>query len=235
VPAPNSVYNIYFLRGFDRVRNEFFLCSDGVAVGYGARPFADGLDAIYYVAQKNYPAEFMEMVFPLRLRRYALHQDSGGPGRFRGGTGVVRELELLADEAVIAIRQDNILFPPAGVNGGHAGRPGSCIVNPGRSDERGLAPMSDGNVLRRGDVVRLATSGGGGWGHPFDRPLDRVRRDVLAGVVSVDAARTDYGVVVDAGGMLDVPASEALRAEPRGPVRMFHRNGYFGPLVEARR
>ena len=79
-PAPNSVYNIYFLRGVDRRAGEFFLCSDGVAVGYGARPFADGLDAIYYVAQKNYPAEFMEMVFPMRLRQYALHQDSGGPG-----------------------------------------------------------------------------------------------------------------------------------------------------------
>jgi N-methylhydantoinase B len=95
--------------------------------------------------------------------------------------------------------------------------------------------MSDGNVLRRGDVVRLATSGGGGWGHPFDRPLDRVRRDVLAGVVSVDAARTDYGAVLDAAGMLDLPASEALRGAQRGPVRMFHRNGYFGPLVETRR
>jgi N-methylhydantoinase B len=117
VPAPSSVHNIYFLRGVDRARHEPFLCSDGVAVGYGARPFADGLDAIYYVAQKNYPAEFMEMVFPLRLRRSALHQDSGGPGRFRGGTGVVREIELLADEAVVALRQDNILFPPAGVNG----------------------------------------------------------------------------------------------------------------------
>jgi N-methylhydantoinase B len=53
--APNSVYNIYFLRGFDMVRNEFFLCSDGVAVGYGARPFADGLDAIYYVAPEELP------------------------------------------------------------------------------------------------------------------------------------------------------------------------------------
>jgi len=95
--------------------------------------------------------------------------------------------------------------------------------------------MSDGNVLRRGDVVRLATSGGGGWGHPFDRPLDRVRRDVLAGVVSVDAARMDYGAVIAPDGTLDLPASEALRAEPRGPVRMFHRNDYFGPLVEARR
>ncbi|PYN17194.1 MAG: methylhydantoinase [Candidatus Rokuibacteriota bacterium] len=190
VPAPNSVYNIYFLRGFDRARNEFFLCSDGVAVGYGARPFADGLDAIYYVAQKNYPAEFMEMVFPLRLRRYALHQDSGGPGRYRGGAGVIREIELTADEAIVAIRQDNILFPPAGVNGGQAGRPGQCVVNPGRPDERGF--------------------------------------------VSVDAAREDYGVVVDASGMLDLAATEARRAGPRGPVRMFHRNGYFGPLVVPR-
>jgi N-methylhydantoinase B len=231
VPAPNSVYNIYFLRGFDRVRNEFFLCSDGVAVGYGARPFADGLDAIYYVAQKNYPAEFMEMVFPLRLRRYALHQDSGGPGRFRGGTGVVREIELTAEEAVVAIRQDNILFPPAGVNGGHAGRPGSCIVNPGRPDERRLAPMSDGNVLRKGDVMRLATSGGGGWGHPFDRPVERVRRDVLSGVVSLRAAREDYGVVVDGSGVVDEAATKALRSARRGTVRMFHRGDYFGPAV----
>jgi N-methylhydantoinase B len=232
VPAPNSVYNIYFLRGFDRARNEFFLCSDGVAVGYGARPFADGLDAIYYVAQKNYPAEFMEMVFPLRLRRYALHQDSGGPGRFRGGTGVIREIELTAEEAVVAIRQDNILFPPAGVNGGHAGRPGRCVVNPGRPDERVLAPMSDGNVLRRGDVLRLSTSGGGGWGHPFDRALDRVRRDVLGGVVSVGAAREDYGVVIDERGEIDAAATAALRARPRGAVRMFHRGKYFGPPVE---
>src|SRR5256714_7575771 len=128
VPAPNSVYNIYFLRGFDRARNEFFLCSDGVAVGYGARPFADGLDAIYYLGQKNYPAEFMEMVFPLRLHQYALHQDSGGPGYHRGGCGVVRELELLADEAVVAVRQDNVKFPAFGVNGGHAGRPGRPVA-----------------------------------------------------------------------------------------------------------
>jgi N-methylhydantoinase B len=235
VPAANSVYNIYFLRGFDRAANEFFLCSDGIAVGYGARPFADGLDAIYYVAQKNYPAEFMEMVFPMRLRRYALHQDSGGPGRFRGGCGVIREIELLADEAVIAIRQDNILFPPAGVNGGHAGRPGRCVVNPGRPDERTLAPMSDGNVLRRGDVVRLHTSGGGGWGDPLDRPAERVRRDVAGGFVSPASAREDYGVVLGARGLVDEEATDTLRASKRAPLRMFHRNGYFGPLVEPRR
>ena len=232
VPAANSVYNIYFLRGLDPVTGEFFLCSDGVAVGYGARPFADGLDAIYYVAQKNYPAEFLEMVFPMRLRQYALHRDSGGPGLWRGGCGVVREVELLADEAVVALRQDNVLFPPAGVNGGHAGRPGRAVVNPGRADERRLASMSDGNVLRRGDVLRLYTSGGGGWGNPLDRAPERVRRDVLGGFISLEAARADYGVVIDGEtGVVDIAASERRRAEMRGPVRMFHRDGYFGPFV----
>jgi N-methylhydantoinase B len=115
------------------------------------------------------------------------------------------------------------------VNGGHAGRPGRCVVNPGCPDERALAPMSDGNVLRRGDVLRLCTPGGGGWGHPFARPLARVRRDVLGGFVSIESAREDYGVVIDERGEIEAPASEALRAAPRGSVRMFHRNGYFGP------
>jgi N-methylhydantoinase B len=185
-----------------------------------------------YVAQKNYPAEFMEMVLPMRLRQYALHQDSGGPGLYRGGCGVVREIELLADEAVVAIRQDNILFPPAGVNGGHAGRPGRCLVNPGRADERALAPMSDGNVIKKGDVVRLYTSGGGGWGDPFRRPVERVRQDVLGGFVSGRAAAEDYGVIVDqATGVVDQHATAQRRAEPRDLLRMFHRDGYFGPSL----
>ena len=136
--------------------------------------------------------------------------------------------------AVVAIRQDNILFPPAGVAGGHAGRPGRCVVNPGRPDERVLAPMSDGNVLRRGDVMRLTTSGGGGWGNPLDRPPERVRKDVLGGFVSAESAREDYGVLLGAAGAVDPAATARLQASRRGPVRMFHRNGYFGPLVEAR-
>jgi N-methylhydantoinase B len=94
--------------------------------------------------------------------------------------------------------------------------------------------MSDGNVLRRGDVLRLATSGGGGWGHPFDRPLERVRRDVVGGVVSAESARRDYGVVIDADGTVDGAATKALRGASRGEVRMFHRARYFGPPVAPR-
>ena len=98
-----------------------------------------------------------------------------------------------------------------------------------------LAPMSDGNVMRRGDVVRLSTSGGGGWGDPLDRAAERVRRDVAGGFVSRESARDDYGVVLDAVGVVDATATAELRASRRGPVRMFHRNGYFGPPVETRR
>jgi N-methylhydantoinase B len=84
-------------------------------------------------------------------------------------------------------------------------------------------------------VVRLHTSGGGGWGDPLDRPAERVRRDVAGGFVSPASAREDYGVVLGARGLVDEEATDTLRASKRAPLRMFHRNGYFGPLVEPRR
>ena len=94
--------------------------------------------------------------------------------------------------------------------------------------------MSDGNVLRKGDVVRLSTSGGGGWGDPLDRPAERVARDVAGGFVSPDSAREDYGVILDTRGGVDASATVELRASKRVPVRMFHRGDYFGPLVSGR-
>ena len=93
--AAHSAYVIWYMRGRgdDGV---LFLMSDGIGVGYGARPFADGNDAVYLVAQENYPAEFLEAIYPVRLRRYAINPDSGGPGLWRGGCGIIREFELLA-------------------------------------------------------------------------------------------------------------------------------------------
>ena len=72
------------------------------------------------------------------------------------------------------MRIDSVEHPPWGVAGGHAAGTGRCIVNPGRPDERVLRPLSDGNIVKRGDIVRIETGGGGGWGHPFDREPERV-------------------------------------------------------------
>lgn len=221
-PAAHSAYVVIALRG--TAEGKRFLLSDGISVGYGARPFADGTDAVYFVAQENYPAEFMELNYPVRLRTYALNLDSGGPGRFRGGCGVVREFEVLADEAMLAVRIDSVVNPPWGVAGGMNGGSGRAVVNPGTARERTLAPLSDGTVLRRGDVFRIETGGGGGWGHPFDRPADQVAEDVRGGFVSEAAALHDYGVVLR-DGELDDAATAARRAN-RSPTGLFHRREY---------
>ncbi|MBV8915767.1 MAG: hydantoinase B/oxoprolinase family protein, partial [Acetobacteraceae bacterium] len=222
-PAAHSAYVIILLRG--TAGGKPFLMSDGVGVGYGARSYADGTDAVYFVAQENYPVEFLEQSYPVRLREYGINRDSGGPGRHRGGCGVVREYEVLADEARLAVRIDSVLNPPWGYAGGMGGGPGRAVVNPGTPGERVLAPLSDGNMLRRGDVLRLETGGGGGHGHPFDRAAERVAEDVADGFVSEAAARHLYGVVLRSGGV-DWAATEARRAARPGTGR-FHRGRYL--------
>jgi N-methylhydantoinase B len=216
-PAAHSAYVVIALRGMAGDRR--FLLSDGIGVGYGARPFADGTDAVYFVAQENYPAEFMELTYPVRLHAYGISRDSGGAGRWRGGCGVVREFEVLADTAMLAVRIDSVVNPPWGVAGGMNGGSGRATVN-----GTAIAPLSDGNMLKKGDVFRIETGGGGGWGHPFDRPAEDVLADVQGGFVSAEAAARDYGVVID-GTAIDLAATEACRAARPAPG-LFHRREY---------
>jgi N-methylhydantoinase B len=226
--AASSVYVIYMLRSLNRQSGDYTLCIEGLGVGFGARPFSDGPDAIYYVAQKNYPVEFAEMEFGVRIERYSIHRDSGGPGRYRGGCGIVRDVRIIADEGVLASRLENVRFPAWGVNGGHSGRPGRIVVNPGTPEERELKPLSDNNRLRQGDLLRVMTSGGGGWGHPFDRPATRVREDVLDGFVSCERALTDYSIVLDPQSLeVDEVETAKLRKDRRSETAMFHRGRYL--------
>jgi N-methylhydantoinase B len=222
--AAHSAYVIWYLRG-RKDDGELFLLSDGLAVGYGARPTSDGNDAVYLVAQENFPSEFLDSVFPVRVRSYAINPDTGGPGRWRGGCGLIREVEVLAPEAMVSMRIDTVENPPWGVAGGHAAGSGRCVVNPGRADERVLKPLSDGNIVFRGDVVRVETGGGGGWGHPFDREPERVLADVQTGFVSRAKAEEDYGVVLTRDIEIDAAATRKRRSD-RPAAKLFHRHGY---------
>jgi N-methylhydantoinase B len=229
--AASSVYVLYYLRSYDYKRGDYELCIEGLAVGFGARTFADGIDAVYYVAQKNYPVEFAEMEFGVRIEGYRMHIDSGGPGRYRGGCGIVRDVRVIGDEAVLGLRLDNVKYPPWGVNGGPGGRPGRVLVTPGAPEERELNPMSDRNQLKKGDLVRIMTAGGGGWGSPLQRPAQQVRLDVLDGFISRESAHADYGVVLSSELELDTPATQELRAklsqQQAAEVKMFHRGSYY--------
>lgn len=207
-PASHSAYVIIMFRG--TAGGKPFLLSDGVGVGYGARPSADGIDAVYFVAQENYPVEFLELGYPMRLLSYGINRDSGGAGRQRGGSGVVREYEFLGEDAILSMRIDSVDNPTWGVGGGGSGRAGRAVVNPGRADERVLRPLSDGNRLRHGDVLRLETGGGGGHGPPHERPAEQVVRDVQDGFTSMERAREAYGVAV-LDGRLDVAETALLR------------------------
>ncbi|MCZ7659791.1 MAG: hydantoinase B/oxoprolinase family protein [Xanthobacteraceae bacterium] len=229
VPAASSVYVLYYLRSWNKERTELDLCIEGLAVGFGARPHADGIDAVYYVAQKNYPIEFAEMEFGVRVEGYAMHADSGGPGFHRGGCGIVRDLRVVGDEAVIGLRMDNMRWPAWGVKGGMGGGAGRIVVNPGMADERELRPMSEGNKLKKGDLVRIMTPGGGGWGSPLERAAEQVRDDVLDGFISAESAARDYGVVLSSDLTdVDAAATDARRKElARMPRGLFHRHSYF--------
>ena len=231
VSAASPVYVLYYLRSYDRLRGGYELCIEGLGVGFGARVSSDGIDAVYFVAQKNYPVEFAEMEFGVRIEAYRIHQDSGGPGRYRGGAGVIRDVRVIGDEAVLGLRLDNVKHPAWGIKGGEAGRPGRAIVNPGQDDERILRPMSDQNKLKKGDLIRIMTAGGGGWGDAFKRPIESVRLDALDGFISRESALRDYGVALTDALTVDHEATNKLREDAPNRTALFDHGGDIGGQV----
>ena len=225
-PAASPIYVIYNLRTVDD-GGRYLYFSEGIGSGQGARPTGDGLNVIYFRDQRNYPIEFEEGEFPLRIERYAIRPDSGGPGLYRGGCGVVRDVRVLTD-CTLSTRMDNVRFPCFGLNEGLAGQPGRFVLNPGTKDEQEVPPAGENIQVRAGDLLRAETCGGGGWGHPFDRdPLDVVR-DVCEGFVTTESARRDFGVVVTGDLSYDSEKTEKYRTGSRPDIPHVHR----GPHAE---
>jgi N-methylhydantoinase B len=182
-----------------------------VAGGGGARANKDGASATT-VNQSNAkiaPIEIIESEFPTRVLRFELIRDSGGAGQFRGGLGVRREYLNLAD-ARFSIRSMKHVIPPHGMAGGHDGRPGDIWINPDTGGAKRLPTRYADYPLQAGDIFRLDTPGGGGYGDPLARPAERVDADLREGFVSSEAAERDYGVVLTAD-RSSVDAAATLR------------------------
>jgi N-methylhydantoinase B len=214
MPADQETIRYTGVYGTD-ANGEPYLMREVLGGGSGGRYYADGEDTIHVVPDsRNLPTEFTESRFPLRIERLGLAKDSGGPGRYRGGCGYEKDIRVLRDAHFMSIADRSILSC-WGVNGGKAGRPFSITVDPGGPDEHEVDALADAEPLTAGTVVRVRTTGGGGWGDPLERPVDEVLRDIAWRKVSVEGARRDYGVVIDAEGAADAAATEALRAEIR--------------------
>jgi N-methylhydantoinase B len=141
----------------------------------------------------NLPIEAMEIEFPVRIERYELIPDSGGAGRYRGGLGVLRDMRVLADNASVSLRSARQRFPAPGLAGGRPGGRGAFIRNPGQPNETRLGLTTSGTPLGNGDVLRVMTPGGGGYGDPSQRDRAAVERDLREGKITEEAAREMYG------------------------------------------
>ncbi len=153
--------------GIDPRGNLPFTYYETIAGGMGAGPFRDGTSGVHthMTNSLNTPIESLEFEFPLRVKQYSYGRGSGGDGRFRGGDGLIREFELLANSQ-LTLLSDRQKFAPYGLSGGSSGDAGRATAAiPGASEQTSLASKSSQH-LPQGTTVRIETPGGGGWGEP---------------------------------------------------------------------
>jgi N-methylhydantoinase B len=235
MPADQETIRYTGITGRDRNGN-WYLYREILGGGSGGRYYADGSDTIHVVPDsRNMPAEFIETTFPARIETLGLAMDSGGAGQYRGGLGYCKEIRVLADASFLSIADRSILSC-WGLRGGRAGAPFRVTIDPRGTNERILPGLVDDEPIRAGEVVRIETTGGGGWGDPLERDPDLVAVDVLQEKVSGESAERDYGVVLH-GSAVDSAATkrlrERMRAE-RGDLGMFDRGPGYKRLSEGR-
>ena len=161
-----------------------YLMREVLGGGSGGRYYADGEDTIHVVPDsRNLPTEFTESRFPFLVERLGLAVDSGGAGEHRGGLGYEKHIRMLRDAHFMSIADRSILAC-WGVKGGKAGQPFQVTIDPGGAEEREVDALADAEPVRAGQVIRIRTTGGGGWGDPLARSVDAgpARRAVGQGV-----------------------------------------------------
>ncbi len=166
VPAASQgTMNNLTIGGVDNRANppRLFAYYETVGGGMGAGPGKDGADAIHshMTNTLNTPVEALEYAYPLRVRRYAVRHGSGGTGRYIGGDGIIREIELL-NEAQVTILSDRRQTHPYGLSGGQPGKTGHNLLL--RAGEVQALPGKIRVEAQPGDIISVHTPGGGGWG-----------------------------------------------------------------------
>lgn len=186
--------------------------------GSGARPVKDGIDGADFAAGylRNIPVETTEVDLPIAVYRYCLSTTPPSSGKWRGGVGIEMEFAMRCPESTLTARgMERFHFRPWGRKGGAPGSLGSTTLNPGRENERNVGKITNSLQLEQGDVVRIVTPNGAGYGNPFERDPSAVLRDVMDGFIDAGLAHDEYGVQIE-GREVDVDTTKRLRAERAG-------------------
>ena len=204
---------VIYLAGVDPRTGAPFLALEPTPGGWGAFEGGDGQDGLINNVNggfKDLPVEVYETKYPARIGRYGFRPDSGGLGRFRGGCGLFREYRLGAD-CSLYLWFERSKTPAWGLFGGHDAT-GPEVVVQADGSEKNLLKVNN-LPCKAGTVVTTYTGGGGGYGNPWERDHELVRRDVVAGYVTREGAERDYGVVLDDALDVDSGATARRREE----------------------
>ena len=207
---------IGMLNGVNPRTNEFYIAFIGpTGGGWGAKQSEDGISATVCINDgdtHNSPAEQLEAKYPLLIENYALREDSGGAGEFRGGLGCENTVQARAD-LMLNAQVERMHCKPWGLNGGLDAEGNSVVL---RAEGEWKEDFPNAKLLtariKEGDAFAVRSGGGGGFGNPYSRIAEMVAQDVRQGYVSVESAERDYGVVCDAAGNLDSSATKKLRS-----------------------
>ncbi|MEX2562891.1 MAG: hydantoinase B/oxoprolinase family protein [Nitriliruptoraceae bacterium] len=216
VPAAGEGGNTLAIFGGHRSDGQRFVFFELVCGTWGATATHDGNDGLSNPCSTaaNIPVEVAEAEYPILVERYGLVADTGGAGQFRGGMAVERAWSVRSGPASLVIRSDRAISAPFGVQGGGSGANSQNLLGSLDADVQQLPPMISTSIAP-GEVFVHRTAAGGGWGEALDRDPQRVAIDVRRQLVSGDAARTTYGVVINDTGGVDEPATATLRATLR--------------------
>jgi N-methylhydantoinase B len=189
IAATNGANSAWVFSGVDPRTGQYYVYLETIGGGSGARAGKDGLDGVqvHITNTSNLPVECLEMEYPLLVEEYGLVEDSGGPGRHRGGLGLRRTIRVLAGEATFLGTLDRARVAPWGLFGGGAGGRGSLVRREPGGAEQALGSKVAGLRLAEGDAVTIVTPGAGGYGPPADRDPAAVARDLREGKVTAGA------------------------------------------------
>jgi N-methylhydantoinase B len=206
------------VNGRKAVDNSFYIYLGGlIGGGWGAKHDSDGMSATIAINDgdtHNGPSEQVEAKYPLLVERYTLRPDSGGAGTFRGGLGTEQVVQAL-NEIRFSSQMDRVKCKPWGLMDGLSGQGNSVAIHRNGVDAETHFPNGKAfnQVLKPGDAYILRSGGGGGYGTPLKRDLDRLGRDVRNGYVSREAAEQSYGAVFKMDGSIDTEATIRRRYE----------------------
>ncbi len=199
--APAGTSGNFAIGGFDPEKERryvmYFFTGGGYGGGFAGDGISNGCSTIGI--SKAQPVEVLEQYYPVLFERYALAEGSGGAGQWRGGFGLNYRLRLRRGDAKCSMVMDHGRTGPQGALGGEPGGVNQVrIIRDGRPDYVPPHLSKDQDIaLAEGDIVDIATPGGGGFGNPKDRDPDLVVRDVARGYYTADEARERFGVSVD--------------------------------------